>query len=258
MANYGVILESKPLNGKIALVTGGSRGIGRAISLKLADMGATVCINFLKSRDSAEDTLQKVHEKSSESILIRGNVGNRKNIEKIFKTIEEKFGKLDLFISNAALGVFADVKDVDEKAWNLAMDVNAKSLLYGAQKAADLMTDGGKIIALTSMGTTRYVPGYASIATSKAAIETLVKYIAIEYNSMGITCNAVSGGFVETDSLKAFPDYEDIYREAIRRTPSEKIASPDDIAGVVSLLCLPESGWITGQIIVADGGFTLI
>ncbi len=251
-------MEPKALSGKIALITGGSRGIGRAISLKLADMGATVCINFLKSRDSAEKTLQQVQEKSSESILIRGNVGKRENIEKIFKTIEEQFGKLDIFISNAALGVFGSVEDIDEKAWNLAMDVNAKSLLYGAQRAADLMAGGGKIIALTSMGSTRYVPNYASIAASKAAIETLVKYIAVEYNSKGITCNAVSGGFVQTDALKGFPNYDEIYQEAIRRTPSGRIASPDDIAGVVSLLCTAESDWITGQTIVADGGFTLI
>lgn len=251
-------MEPKTLSGKIALITGGSRGIGRAISLKLADMGATVCINFLKSRDSAEKTLQQVQEKSSESILIRGNVGKRENIEKIFKTIEEQFGKLDIFISNAALGVFGSVEDIDEKAWNLAMDVNAKSLLYGAQRAADLMAGGGKIIALTSMGSTRYVPNYASIAASKAAIETLVKYIAVEYNSKGITCNAVSGGFVQTDALKGFPNYDEIYQEAIRRTPSGRIASPDDIAAVVSLLCTAESDWITGQTIVADGGFTLI
>ncbi len=250
--------ECKPLEGKIAFITGGSRGIGKAIVFKLMRMGAFVCINFFKNRGPAEETLKEVKKAGGDGLLLRGNVGNVSSIAKMFDTINEKFGRLDIFISNAALGRVADIDAIDEKSWDLSMDVNAKALLYGAQKAAGLMTDGGRIIAISSIGSHRYIPGYASIGVSKASIECLVKYIAVEYNSKKINCNAVSGGFIDTDALKGFPNYKEIKREVLERTPAKRLGKPEDIAGVVGFLCTPESEWITGQTIVVDGGFTLI
>ncbi|MBD3168106.1 MAG: SDR family oxidoreductase [candidate division Zixibacteria bacterium] len=252
------MISNKPLDGKVALVTGGSRGIGKAVSLRLADMGAQVCVNFFKTRSAAEETLQEVKERGSDGTLIRCNVGNHKTLDRMFDTIKEKYGKLDIFISNAALGRVGDIHKVDDEMWNLAMDVNAKAFLYGAQKAADLMMEGGNIVALSSLGSHRYIPGYSSIGISKATIECLVRYMAVEYHPKKINCNAVSGGFIDTDALKGLPNYEPIYKEAIKRTPSGRLGKPEDIAAVVCFLCTPDSRWVTGQTIIVDGGFSIV
>jgi enoyl-[acyl-carrier protein] reductase III len=250
--------SAKPLEGKIALVTGGTRGIGRAISLRLAEMGAQICINFFKTRSAAEETLEEVRKIGSDGMTVRCNVGNHPTLHKMFDSIKQKYGKLDIFVSNAALGMIGDIQDVDDKMWDMAMDVNAKAFLYGSQRASELMFDGGNIVALTSLGSNRYIPGYSSIGVSKATIECLVRYFAVEYHPKKINCNAVSGGFIDTDSLKFFPTYETIRNEAIRRTPSGRLGTPDDVAAVVAFLCTPDARWVTGQTIIADGGYSIL
>ncbi len=252
------MIDATPLKGKVALVTGGSRGIGKAISMRLADMGAKVCINFFKNRNAAEETLEEVKSKGGDALLLRANVGSQKSLNKMFDNIKNTIGTLDIFISNAALGRIGHIKDIDDEAWNFAMDTNAKALLFGAQKAAEIMTNGGNIVALGSLGVHRYIPGYSSIATSKAAIEVLVKYLAIEYHDKKINCNCVSGGLINTEALKGFPNYQEIHDEAVRRTLDGCVGQPDDLAGVVCFLCTPEAKWITGQTIVADGGYSIL
>ena len=245
------------LKGKTAFVTGGTRGIGKAIALDLAEMGADVAINFFRSRDSAKQAVAEIEAKGVKGFAIRANVGNEEQIPKMFEEVREHFSKLDIFVSNAAIGHFANILDVDDKMWDVAMNTNAKALLFGAQQAVKMMPEGGRIVALTSLGSHRYIPGYAAIGVSKAAIETLVRYLAYELAPKKINVNAVSGGFIDTDSLKIFPSYELLIAESIRRTPFGRVGTTEEVANMAAFLCTPQASWVTGQTIIVDGGYTL-
>lgn len=247
----------KELSGKTALVTGGTKGIGKAVALKLAELGANVAVVYLRSRNAAEETLEQLRNLGTDPLAIRANIGNHEKMHKIFDEIKEKYGKLDIFISNAALGIFTSAIEINDRAWHLSMDTNAEAFLKSVQFAKDLMPDGSKIVALSSLGSVRYIGGYAAIGASKAAIETLTRYFAYELAPRHINVNTVSGGFIDTDALKGFPNYNQMVEEVIRRTPFKRVGNVDDIAEVVVFLCTEKARWITGQVIVVDGGYSL-
>jgi enoyl-[acyl-carrier protein] reductase III len=245
---------------RVALITGGSRGIGRAIALKLAEDGIRrFVINYYNNREAADEVVDQLSNLGAEAVTFRADVGDLTYLNKMFDFVAEKFGQLDIFISNAAAGAFKTTMELSPKSWQRTLDINSRTLLIGSQRAAALMPEtGGQIVALTSLGSQRCIPGYAAIGVAKAAIETLTRYLAVELAPRQITVNAVSGGVVDTDSLKYFPNYEELLQVTANRTPMGRIGKPEDIATVVAFLCSPAARWICGQTIVVDGGYSLL
>jgi enoyl-[acyl-carrier protein] reductase III len=243
---------------RTAFVTGASRGIGRAIALRLASEGTSVAVGFFRNRSKAAGVCAEIEGLGVKALPVKAHVGDAEALGRAFDEVAEVFGSLDVFVSNAASGVLRPLMEIDEKGWAWTMDVNARSLLLGAQRAAALMPRGGEIVALTSAGSTSVLPAYGAVGASKAAIESLVRYLAVELAPRGIRVNAVSPGVVDTDALRHFPDREGMLEAARARTPAGRLAAPEDVAGVVSFLCSPAAEMIRGQIVVIDGGAGLL
>lgn len=250
------------LKGKVALVTGSSRGIGRAIAMKLAEEGADIIINYFRRGQAAEQTAKDVEKLGVTAKLIKANVGDPEKLNEMFDTIDSSFGRLDIFISNAASGLPRFALDLDAKGWDWTMDINAKAFLLGAQRAAKLMEGrDGKIVTVTSLGSHMVLPGYAAIGVSKAALEALTRYLAIELAPKGICVNAVAASLVTTEAGML---YAKIAKEQMgespswQTTPAGRLVTPEDLANVVAFLCSEEAFMIRGQIITIDGGTTLV
>jgi len=245
------------LEGKVALVTGGGRGIGRAIALKLASQGADIIVNFFRRRSTAEQTAKDIEALGVKAEIIRANVGEQAKVDEMFDMIGNKFGRLDILINNAASGVGRPVTDIDAKAWEWTMDINARACLLCAQRAAKLMEGtGGKIVSISSLGSFLVWPTYAIVGVSKAALEALTRYLAIELAPRGICVNAVAASFVETEALK-FYFAEGLTEDNIPITPAGRIVDTKDVANVVAFLCSEEAFMIRGQTIIVDGGSSI-
>ncbi len=243
--------------GKVALITGGSRGIGRAISLKLASEGADVIINYFRKRDTAEQTAEEARKLGVRAHIIKADVGNEQKVEKMFDEIEQEFGRLDILISNAASGVARSALDLDSRGWDWTLNANARAFLTCAQKAVPLMSHGGKMVSITSLGSRFVFPSYAAIGVSKAALESLTRYLAIELAPRGICVNAVAAGAVLTESLRTVMGGQEM-PENFSRTPAGRMIEPGDVADLVAFLCSEEALMIRGQIITVDGGVSVM
>ncbi len=242
------------LEGKLALVTGGGRGIGKAIALKLASQGADVIVNFFRHRDAAQETANDIEALGVKTEIIRANVGDPAKIDEMFDMIGNKFGRLDILISNAASGVARPVMDIDIKAWEWTMNINARALLLCTQRAARLMDGrGGKVVSISSLGSFLAWPTYAVVGVSKAALEALTRYLAIELAPQGICVNAVAASAVETEALKFYVK-EGLVKDSHHVTPAGRMVIPEDVANVVAFLCSEEAFMIRGQTIIVDGG----
>jgi enoyl-[acyl-carrier protein] reductase III len=235
------------------LVTGGSRGIGKAIALRFAHAGQTrVAIGYLRNDSAAEATAEELRAAGAEPVLVRGNVSSPRVLDEV-----RALGPLDAVIHNAATGVIRPALEVEEKHWDWTLNANARSLLGLARAAVPQMRPGSSIVAISSLGSTRVLENYVLVGTSKAALESLVRYLAVEHAPRGIRVNAVSGGVVETGALDHFPNREEMLGAARDRTPAGRMVTVEDMAGAVLFLCGPDAEMIRGQTLVVDGGFSL-
>jgi enoyl-[acyl-carrier protein] reductase III len=247
---------------KIALVTGSGRGIGRAIALHFAQHGADVIVNFFRNRAPAEKTAREVEKLGRRALLIKADVGNLNDLNRLFDEVENEFGGLDIFVHNAASGYNRPALEQKPKGWEWTMNINARALLFAAQRATPLMEKrgGGKIVSISSPGSVRVLPDYIVVGASKAALESLTRYLGVELISKGINVNAVSPGVVETDALHHFAsmgNQDDILQTFIDQVPAGRLITPEEVAQVVAFLCTPAAAMIVGQTIVVDGGYTL-
>jgi enoyl-[acyl-carrier protein] reductase III len=245
------------LAGKVALVTGASRGIGRVIALKLAGAGCDVAANYYSSHDEAEALCAAIRAMGRRARAIQGDVGSPASVEELFAEFRQHFDRLDILVSNAASGVLRPTLEMSLKHWRWCLETNALSLALLAQHAVPLMPVGGRIIAMSSLGATRAIPDYGFVGASKAALESLVRTLAQELGPRGIRVNAVSAGVVDTDALRHFPNRESLLSTFAERAPAGPVLTAQDVAGAVYLLCLPEAAMVTGHTLVVDGGFSI-
>ncbi|MDX8362347.1 enoyl-[acyl-carrier-protein] reductase FabL [Cytobacillus sp. IB215316] len=245
---------------KVALVTGSSRGIGKSIALELAQKGYHIVINYNRSKSAALEVAKEIESLGRKALLIKANVGSIEKINDMFSEIEDTFGRLDIFVNNAASGVQRPVMELKESHWDWTMDINSKALLFCAQQAANLMekNGGGKIVSISSLGSIRYLENYTAVGVSKAALEALTRYLAVELSSKNIIVNAVSGGAVDTDALKHFPNRNDMLEDARKHTPAGRMVEVEDIVKTVLFLVSDDAQMIRGQTIIVDGGRSLL
>jgi enoyl-[acyl-carrier protein] reductase III len=247
------------LANRLALVTGGARGIGRATCLELAREGADVAIGYVRNEDAATETKRLVEAEGRRALLVKGHLGDADAVGRVVDAAVEGLGGLDLVVSNAASGVIRPAMEVTAKHWDWTLDINARAFLLLAQRATPHLEarGGGSLVAISSLGAGRTLPNYVLVGTSKAALEALVRYLGVELAGRGIRVNGVSGGVVETDALDHFENREEMLRSAREHTPAGRILQPEDLARVVAFLCTPAADMIVGQILVVDGGYGL-
>ena len=243
--------------GKIALVTGGSRGIGRAIALELARRGADIAFNYMRQHAAAAETQREIEQQGVRCLKVKANLADASKVRALFSAVSETYPRLDILVNNAASGVPRPAARLEEKHWDWTFNINAKAPWLCAIEASRLMTAGGSIVNITSLGSQRVLPNYFSVGASKAALEAITRYLAVELAPMGISVNAVAGGFVDTDALDSFPNRDEML-EAGMRTPAGRMVEDTDIARAVVFLCSEEAEMIRGHVLIIDGGLSLI
>lgn len=248
------------LRGKTAVITGSGRGIGRAIALQLAEHGINVAVNYFRHKEQADRTAAEIERVGARAIVVKAHVGEVEGVQRLVETAAEAFGSVDIFVGNAASGVLKPVVEQQLKGWEWTVNINARSILFGVQAAAPYMKQRGwgRVIGISSFGSRRVLPEYSVVGVSKAAIEALIRYLAVELAPHGIVCNAVSPGVVETEALDFFPSKDAIIAEGLRRTPAGRLVTPEEVAKLVAWLCTDDAKMIVGQTIIMDGGYELL
>jgi len=240
-------------NGSV-LVTGGTRGIGKAIALRLASEGATrIALGYLRNDKAAEATADEIRAAGAEPILVRGNVAGEKVVAEF-----ASHGPYAAVVHNAATGVIKPALETEDKHWDWTLNANARALLSLARACAPEMPNGSSIVAVSSLGAQRVLENYVLVGTSKAALESVVRYLAVELSPRGIRVNAVSAGVVETEALDHFPNREQMLSAGKTRTPAGRLVEPEDVAGAVAFLCSPDADMLRGHTLIMDGGYSLL
>lgn len=254
------------LNGKHALITGGSRGIGRGIALKLAESGVNIAVHYYQNEAAAKDTLAEVRKRGSDGLIVQADVLRPEQITGMFGEVQEHFGKLDIFVSNARPEIpefFEGPLDITLEQWDAAFDSQAKAFLVGVREAMPLLAEGGRVFAITYAEGSRTggLQPWVGMGSAKAALESLVRYFAVALARRGITVNSISPGWTEDSVMNTLPtEAQDLIRNWHTRgwTPMGRLGTPEDVGNVVTLFCSDKAGWITGQVIYADGGASLM
>jgi enoyl-[acyl-carrier protein] reductase III len=245
--------------GKVALITGGARGIGKATALKLAQAGADIAIVYYNSSDEAQILVKEIEHMGRKAVAIQGNVADQQSIKDVFQQFKTHFQHLNFLISNAASGVLKPALKMSTKHWRWCLETNALALNHLVSEGYTLMPKGGsRVIALSSLGAQRAIPNYAFIGASKAALEALVRSLSLELAEFGITVNTVSAGVVDTDALKHFPNREQLLDEYQSHSLAGRPLTPKDVADTIYLLCLPEAEMINGHTLFVDAAYSVV
>jgi NAD(P)-dependent dehydrogenase (short-subunit alcohol dehydrogenase family) len=246
--------------GKIALITGGSRGIGRALALRLAARGATPLINYKANEEAAADTVAEIQRLGATGMAIRADLESLEEIEEMFDEVQERFGRLDFFVSNASASSFHHFMDLKPHHLERTFNLNVRAFVVGTQRAVRMMPDGGRIVVLSSYGSFRSFPTYANLGSAKAAVETWARYMGVELAPLGVNVNAVNGGIIDTDSASYFyatgrvPSLETV----LPKIPKRRLGTAGEVADSVLFLLSPEAEYITGTTLLVDGGLTAV
>ncbi len=250
------------LDGKIALVTGGTRGLGRAISLELARLGATVAMNYRRDEASAAQTLDEVRAIAPRSMLIKADLEDESQVRAMVTRTASELGGLDILIANAAATAFKPLLEI--KPHNLARTfaLSINGFVAAVQEASRVMGDGGRVLMISGIDSIRNLPGHGVLGAAKAALESMVRDFAFELGPRGVTVNGLNVGYIDTDSARFYANYlgdnyEDFQRRCAERSALKRLPTLDEIAAVACLICLPAASYLTAQTIMVDGGFTL-
>lgn len=249
------------LKGKNALVTGGSRGFGREIALRLAREGCNVIVNYRRSKSEAQEVVEEIEklDNGARAVAMRGDVGDEESLHKMFDQVESEFDSLEVVIANAAFGVPGTLMGTKTRHFEVTLEASARSLMHLAQHAVPMMSGGwGRIVSITSEGGQKVLPGYGVIGPAKAALESITRYLAVELAPKGIVVNGVMAGPCHTRSLAAIPGATELLEETACRAPMQRLIDEEDVANTVAFLCSNEAKMICGQFIFVDGGCSIV